>query len=501
MPELELVDETIPAIVGKTDINQKAEEIRLKRELPKKPGNRVSFKELLEWLALLPEGVEERLTIWIYRTDPVINKQLNDPTVGNSIDILYGNFSSLTEESIISKHGGGSYKFVVKDEDNKGKQIGGFFEARLTIQTNMYPPKLELSEVEWDNPRNKGYRSWCRGQKLIDENNMPVELKAKENANNNNAPMNDTVVQMMKMVMDYTTKMSEKDQQQFKKQVGGDDALTKSIGDILLEKMKQDDPNKQLTALVSIMTAMKGMTPEVKQDNTLATIMPMFMTMMTQMNESANRQMTIMLELFKSKTENTGTASEKTPISEVKELFTLFQDMSGGNGGKKSTAEVVGSIIENNLTPVLNIVGSVIAMKAAQTNGAPKPVPPPSNVNPQANVTEAIVTTQPMSQPNQLQPNEAVAIIQQFGPIIINKLAGEGWEFGAWIAEGFGDMTAVSITKYGVDGLLAAAKMVPEFWQKIESSYGESKLKEWLKSFVNYKEEIAKMDQEGEVQE
>ena len=67
-------------------------------------------------------------------------------------------------------------------------------------------------------------------------------------------------------------------------------------------------------------------------------------------------------------------------------------------------------------------------------------------------------------------------------------------DVGAWISEGFGDMTAVAITKYGVDGLMAAAKSVPDFWSQIEASYGEAHLRKWLTSFVNYKEEIAKME-------
>jgi hypothetical protein len=95
-------------------------------------------------------------------------------------------------------------------------------------------------------------------------------------------------------------------------------------------------------------------------------------------------------------------------------------------------------------------------------------------------------------------PSEAAQIIQQFAPIIINKLAGEGWEFGAWVSDGFGDPVAASIARHGTDTLLAAAKLVPPFWQQVEKTYGEAYLRKWLDSFVNYKEEMMKMADEDD---
>ena len=89
-------------------------------------------------------------------------------------------------------------------------------------------------------------------------------------------------------------------------------------------------------------------------------------------------------------------------------------------------------------------------------------------------------------------------MIAQYGPIIVNKLAGEGWEFGAWVADGFGDPAAAAIVKYGPDNLLQAAKMVPQFWSQIEATYGEAHLKKWLESLCNYKSIMQQMDAEEE---
>lgn len=485
----------IPRIIPNSEITTKAEEIRTKRALPRKPGESVSFQELNNWFKLLtPDMVEDnRLIIYLYRLDPTIIRQKVDPSATNNIDVITDVLNGISEDSIIQNHGGGKYKLVVRDLDNENSK-GGFFSARLTINQQQYPAKLDLREVDWDATANKGYKAYCRAMKLIDENNMPItiESKAKDTASGSDSSM----VAAMKIAMDFATKMSDKEQVELKRKIGGDEAISKTMETLFLEKMKQEDPNKQLNSLTTILTAMKTMQPEPVKDNTMTVIMPMFMQMMTNMTESSNKQFTMMLELMKAKEGNGNGGSDKAGvITEVKELFGLFQDMNsnGGESRRKSTAEVIGGIVESNITPVLQIVGSIIAMKA----GAPGPIPP--------SLANQTVVSQPQpSQPQQptiapaIASNEAANIINQFGPIIINKMAGEGWEFGAWIAEGFGDMTAASIVKYGVDNLLVAAKSVPQFWDKITSSYGEEHFKKWLASFVNYKEEIKKSMEEGE---
>src|ERR1017187_6004122 len=77
-----------PTIVKVSEVNTKAEEIKQKRALPPKPGDRVNFNQLREWLALLSPDAADRLTIWVYRREPIINRQLVDPQADNNIDII-----------------------------------------------------------------------------------------------------------------------------------------------------------------------------------------------------------------------------------------------------------------------------------------------------------------------------------------------------------------------------------------------------------------------------
>jgi hypothetical protein len=476
-----------------SDLYKKAKENAEARALPVKPGDMVSFKEMNDWLCLLtPELTENnRIFVYIYRLDPPIIRQKVDPTAPNNIDVIADVYGGIKESYIIDRHGGGKYKFVVRDQE-KNNSVGGFFSARLTINQTEHPPKLDLREVDWDNPYSRGYRAYCRANKLIDDNNMPVtpeSTKKVETETNSNA-----MIQAMKLVMEYSNSMNEKQREEFKRKVGGEDAISKTMSDIIIEKMRQEDPNKQLSALTTMLTAMKSMQPEVKPDNTLGTILPIFLQMMTQMNESSTKQFTLMMEVLRSKNEGGGT-DKGSVISEVKELFGLFEDMKGG-GGKKSTAEVIGSIVETNLTPVLQIVSQVVAMKAASVGvgGMPQPIQP---IQP----TQQPTTAQP-NQPAQTvalpSPTEATQIVSQFGPVILKMLPRDGWEFAAWIADGIDDALPVRIGRLGVDALLNACKQVPAFWSQVETTYGEPYLRKWLESFVNYKEEMKKVQDEDD---
>src|ERR1035437_3188770 len=458
----------------------------------------VTFSELKQWLALLPDTAEDRVSIWVYRLDPIINRQLINPEADNNIDSIYRDFKLLDEEYFISRHGGGSYRLIVKDED-KGKPVkGGFFQASLYIPMSLHPPKLNLKEVEWDNNKNKGYRSWAIAQRLITENNMPVI----ERDESKQAITTGVDANMMKMMLDFTSKMSDKEQVALKQKIGGEDAASKSMNELFLEKLKQEDPNKQTQTMIAMIGAIKGMQPEVKQDNTLALIMPMFMAMFTQMGEAANRQMTLLVEMMKS--DRPEPKEEGSRLDELRSLMAIAKEIKGGGAVPEKT--VTESIIEAGtqlLPPVLQIVAN-IQQAGLAAKGVGGVAPPKSQGVGNGNGTDMMSQIQhgQIAPPNATPPvapmpaNEAAQIITQFEPIIINKLAQEGWEVAAWIADGFGDMMAASIVKYGVEGLMTAAKSVPTFWDKIEASYGEPHLRKWLESLCKYKEIMAEMDKE-----
>jgi hypothetical protein len=284
--------------------------------------------------------------------------------------------------------------------------------------------------------------------------------------------------------------------------------------------MKQDDPNKQVAVMTAMITAMKGMIPEpVKQTTSeLTTIMPLITAMM----ESGRQQTTILVESMKSQTSmlmemlKSNAASKEgggegvDDTTRLKNLLEIAKMMKGGTATPEKT--MTESLIEAATTilpQALGIVNNIMSLKAAQAgmggNIVPVPAPP---MQPQVVQQQPTNGVAPVQQTGAVQPmtlNEKQNAIRQFAPLFLANLGKEGWEFAAWISDGFpnGDAIVASIIKDGSTDLVATIKSVPELWNQINSIYGEAHLVKWVESFCNYKEEIRKMqeeDVEGEIE-
>jgi hypothetical protein len=422
--------------------------------------------------------------IYVYRHFPVICRQMVSPGADNNIDVIGDGFKSLDEAYFIERHGGGKYGLTVKDTDNvKGGGLG-YFEARLEIPWTNQECKLDLREVVWDDPKNKPFKAWARAKKLIDENDIPMsELQAKEKAKDTTSDN----AAVMKMALDFVSRMGEKDAAALKNRVGEGESLGKAMGDMMLEKMKQDDPNKQVTTLTSLMQAMKSDKP----DSGLAAIVPMFTALITSMQQSSDRNMAHLVEIMKANKPEPSTETPRDSISQLKDLLEVAKEIKGSNSSR-GTAEAIIDKVGDAIPHVLSIIGTVMAMKAKQMGVTP-PVEPAANV-PESQINR-LIRQNGNGEPQPVAPEET-QMIRQFAPLILSNMGKEGWEFGAWISEGFGDMIAAKVAKQGPDKLLAGLKSIPELWAQLEGSYGEDYVKNWVISLCNYKAEMAKLEGE-----
>lgn len=503
MPEVEEI-KVGPTIVSKSEAESKAEEIRAKRQLPKKPGDVVTFVEMKDWLKLLSPEMLERIMLYVYRTDPIINRQFVDPNATTNIDIIAGESAPLlTEEYFINNHGGGKYKIIVMDTNNKEMQRNGFFSAKLTISTMECPPKLELREVDWANEKNKGYRAWARAQKLIDENNMPSIERTKEPTTN--GPVVDNTVPLMKMFMEFTSKMDEKQQEKVKVALAGNDGIGKGISEILLERMKQDDPTKLVTIISTLMTAMKSNEPKpIPQADPLTSILP-FMQMM---QESNNRTFTVMMTMMDKM--NSSGGKEVDEIERMKSLMEIAKMMKGGTAApERSVTEQIIEAATSILPQGLALVNNIMAANAA-SKGVQMSAPPivgqknQTQVAQEAQVAAQQTTVTPQAGlPQPMTLTEKQNNIRQFAPMIVANLGKDGWEIAAQMANVFpqGDHMIAAIIKDGEEDLLTTIKSVPEVWGQIENTFGEAHTKKWLHEFVHYREIIAKMEEEDRLED
>jgi hypothetical protein len=487
----------------------KANDLKNLIALPPPPGESVGLDGWAKWVKLLTPEMQanNRIAAYVYRTHPAIMLQKVDPNADNYIDFIASDFELINENYFIDRFGGGKYKIVIADQGLQKKNFGGYFQVKVDIPVLVHEPKLDYRTLNMNDKNNKGFIAWAIAKGKIDENGnvMTPGITQQQNGNND-------TVQLMKLVMDFMGKMTSEQETKVRRALGENDN-SKGVTEILLERMKQDDPNKQLTALTSVMAAMKSMQPS--GDSGLAAIMPLFMQMFQQQQESNNRQFQMMMELMKSN-KGEGTGESRDSISQLKDLLEVAKEIRGTGhqtSGKSQVAEILDAA-SPILGPVFNMVASIIAAKSnapttvpIRPTGATTVTPVPNNttttpdkVSAQDYIAEQarLANQQSQTQPNGSQPmlpaSEAQQIITQFGPIIINHLAGEGWEFAAWIAQGFGDATAAKAANHGATALLEAAKVVPEFWNTVQQTYGEEYLKNWLTSFCNYREEMKKME-------
>lgn len=519
-----------PKFVNKREIDTKAEKLAQVRELPKSPGGTVTFKEMMDWLNLLTPQMWNRMYIYLYRTFPVIVRQLSNPENPNYIDVLSEPF---TEQTIREKHGGGKYSFWVNDVDKFNTNKAKLFDARLQIPLAEYPPKISnLIEVDRSARENIGYVQWLNAQGFTDKDGKPIDKS--KGSEMNLTSSGETQVAMMKLMMDFFSQMTKDKQNEIKKQLGGEEALSKSIGDILLERMKQDDPNKMVNTFTGMMTAINS-TKSPTTDGGIATIMPIFVQMMQMQSDNMKVMMQMqsdnskaLVEAIKSNKESgsgEGGSGGNSRISELKELLEIA-DMIKGGSTKKSTTEIIADKIGDAITPVLNIVGNIVALNAAQKQAAGH-MPQGVSVAPQVSqqpgqpqiVTRSLPTgmtsiTDKASEASEqskigspttssVDSSENVSekailcqYLTQFSPLILQHLGNPGWEFAEKVEQMFGKMVVVTIKKYGKDKIVSASKEIPEFWKAVSGTYGEEYVDKWFDEFCRYEEIIEAMEDE-----
>jgi hypothetical protein len=295
------------------------------------------------------------------------------------------------------------------------------------------------------------------------------------------------------------------------------------VQEILLERLKQDDPNKQITTMIALMTAIKQMsTNEGSQNNTDK--------LLQVMGDSHKAQMELMgkmIELTQSKKEDNFFDS-LLKFATVKERLPEF--FGGGQEPKKSNTELIIEGVKELGLPVLGIVSQYLQVaKGAKPIVPVTPQQAQEFVNgtgalpqPESNVVE--MPTPPTPQQNQptqsqdgvfqnnvpgalpLNPknlNPCQQFIAQYGILLVNALNNPEVD-GVSLAQSvvaaapmMGQDFYSILKNQGKDNIIGSMKSIPEFWNATGAKLGEEKINEIIGDFLDY-EEILKREQEEE---
>lgn len=471
------------------------------RKLPRPPGRNLTFNQLDDWMKLLTPEMWSHVTIYVYRVRPVINRKLVDPEAYNYIDKLGRYF---TEDYIIEHHGGGDYSFEINDNDLPTKQ--NIASGRVSVDMNQYWPKLNYLELDLNSKFNTGYITSLKGQGILNNEGKPVNSNL--SGNNSNSGLNTDTI---KEILGFVSNMTKDQQAALRERVGNGNK--DGVVELLLERMKQDDPNKQTTTMLSLLTAVQGMLPKQDSSN----------SMLDRVMAIQQKSFDTVIEII-SKTQANNTINNPAPtptdpfamLDKMLEVKEKLDGLGGNNNGKIGwqdraidAVERIGVPIFENITKIwmlnkqsqinnpnqpqtqqssgVDTKGNVRDIKTGRSNSAN----PFNNPSMQIAPPEENIQQMPQPQPQQSQPitisQEILQLIQQYGQLIANAITGgvPGWEFGYDVSRLAGVIPHNRIKQIGMDNVISVAKQIPEFWN-IVGQVGEETVKVWLEEFVDF---------------
>lgn len=504
-----------------SEISSKAHTLQQENRMPAKPGDKVDEVQLQKWLELLTPTMWDKSMIYVNRLYPRINRKQGDPDAFKYIDVITKDAieaaGGTIRNHILQTHGGGKYILYITDTSRKQNQC--IFEAICTITFDEAEPKLNLDEVELHNKENSGYVTYLQNKGILDSQKRIIKnlgTNAGNTTSTGQAGSGDTIAAVGQLFNQFATTFKQLNPQQ-------KDELGKSgLTDLFLEKLKQEDPGKQMTMLTTMLTAMQAMVPKVDTSNSLG-----MKDVIQMMNDSHNKQMEMFKMLLESQKTNAASGSDDSDLDKLIKWKTALPELFGrgrGNSGEdreKSTAEIVLDGVKEVGLPILGIISQVIqnrtgavpivpvnveqARQAAGMGGQPQPQQPQ-----QLSPANVISMPQNSNVPNNTNAPAATgdtglvmlqAYLVNYGMMIINafKSGQTGVDVGQYIkglAPMIGEDVYEIIKAQGKDKLLAAMKSVPEFWQQTGVLYGESRVQQFVEDFIDFEEILAEDDKE-----
>lgn len=499
-----------PKIARDRPVDKAASAMAEQHVLPEPPGDKLDWDQMQEYLALLTPAMWSHVLIYVYRVKPKIRRQLADAKAPNYIDCLGEPF---TMNYFINRHGGGKYVLQAVDTEQKKQQTSNkLFSCHLQIDEVQHPPVINFAELELDARENRSYITWLQNQGILDGKGNVVQNNASGGIAGNNT---DVVKEILNFVKERPARSD-------------DDSLGKAIGTILVERMKQDDPSKQLETVTNLLAALKddpskqlqvmtgwlNVLKEMRSDNSASGVYDKFLAMQSDNNKT---MFALMERVFQ---------NQKPPQSDMTAGFTQFREVfafardlmdSGPRAGRRTGWDIGYDIAKDIGLPALQTIGAAVTNIMALQRGAlpvapgapgappvpvafdpyanpaaarayagtlpqqqPPPQPPPPPAPPAAN---PIVTPPPggMSMPDA----ELVGLFQTYGNLVVTALNNgtPGYEFADHLCALFGNATHAMVTNKGEETLAGAMLALPEI-----AMFGEQRIRLFVHEFVHFEE-------------
>lgn len=477
------------------EVDAAAAALAQKRLIPRPPARKLTFDEMQEWMKLLTADMWSHVLCYLYRIHPRIIRQLKNPDSPKYIDCISQPFDL---DYVIQNHGGGKYSFTVVDTDQKMREAGNkLFECDFEIPLSQHDPKLAYEELDINHRANMAYVQLLQYRGILDSKGQVMATQPNGSATGVQA---DIVKEVLSFAKQVTT--DKEANAAAARSASSEQTLNKAVGDILIEKMKQDDPNKNLVGLLAIIK-------EVLATNKPADGSTQFLQQVLTM--TSQHQQTV-LTLFEKMTE--ARRNEPSPqMEQFSQLLEFSERLSGfrGGGGRRSGWDIGLDYAQQLGVPLLNLIGNMMSLRnngrpmpsaaGMAQPGATPPAAPPGAFDPYANpgalraFSQAAAAAQsaiPQASANvNPQITQVAQVIQAYGGLVVQHLNSgtPGWQFGDWVAALMGNATHAQIAAHGPDALVAAMLSFPE-----TAMYGEPRIRRFVDEFINYEQYLPAED-------
>lgn len=528
MPELDLdatgneAPEKVSGGIKKSslrEIDKKAAAIRDKATLPRTPGSRIDSRQWTEWARLLTPEMWSSLALYIYRTFPVIIRQLSDPRNDNNIGIATETVD--IEGYIKELCGGGKYRVDVTDA---GKKI---CEIRLNIPIHECEPKLDYKELDLFSKENQSYVQSLKYRGILGEDGKPRPGGGNIQGQNNQGVSSQDLMTVVNQMMGLVTRMSNEQKEDFKERLRSQSTeqggISGRIGDIILKQMEQNNPNSMLTSFAALKDLF------VKQGGGLETIMPMFLQMTQQMLQMQSDNHKATVELIKEMKSPKGGEGGNL-LDSVESAMGIMERLDSLRGSKGSGG-IVETVLEGIERVGLPLVGHAMRIYeinklgkvAINPNPTPTPQPAPATVSGPKRISgmeaaanyakEEAAKNAGLPKANGAEPiqPEVVAdegamqlnmLLQQTGGIIVQYMNDDkdGAELAVNVIDMYKKVTYTMVANHGEEKLFQAIRNFPEMWANLEK-FGEPAVKQFIHEFCHYEEFLEPEQEEEEIEE
>lgn len=502
-------------------IDKKAQELAERTVLPDPPGKTISFDQMQEYFALLTPDMWSHAIVYLYRTRPRIIRQLKDAESHNYIDVVS---QPLTMEYLIDRHGGGRYQVEMTNTDipnAKGgppqPNRGHLFRCNFEIDEVRYPPKLDYEELDLNHKDNMSYVALLKHRGILGADGKPI--KPGQPASNGAAAGGMGInTEGLKEILGFVTTMTTAQQAALRQRLAPNEdesSLSKSLGTILVERMRQDNPSTQMQSLQTLITAVKEIVASSKPADSNTSMYGPLITMLGEQNKTL---MGMMERIANPRGGgDTHGGDEMTRFNSMLDMVSKVSELTG-RGGRRSGWDVGLDYVREIVPPVMGTLQQILpwmrrgptAAPAAAGQTAPampavfdpyqNPAamrayseqmrnPPPATAQPQPGAPGTAAA------PGPPPPSELAGVLRQYSAIVVNAMNNgtDGADFADWLTGLLGAQTHALLSQPGEEILTGTMMQIPEI-----AIFGAVKLRAFAHNFCHYEEVLDAREKQGD---